>query len=112
MLLFHYTTLKAGKAIASQKEWVFGAHQPPDPQSHPLGAYFTSLSMETTNLAKRLRLPRRKVEYFLSFLDVGDLRPLRGGRGDFIFYSPGDYLVVPERQDRHGCLRDALGEEK
>jgi hypothetical protein len=93
-----------------QRVWVFKAHQPPDPQSHPLGTYFTTLSIETTNLAKRLRLPKRKIEYFLSFLDVGDLRPLRGGRGEFVFYSLGDYQVVQERQDRHGSLREALGE--
>ena len=107
MLLYHYTTLKAGKAISSQTVWLFKAHQPPDPQSHPHGAYFTPLSMEATNLAKRLRLPKRKVEYFLSFLDVGDLRPLRGGRGEFILYSTGDYQVAPERQDRYGSLQEA-----
>ena len=32
----------------------------------------------------------------------GDLKPLVGGRGAFIFYSPTDYEVEPDRQGYHG----------
>ncbi len=69
-----------------------------------MGAYFTTLSAETPNLAKFLRMPKRKLEYFFSFQDIGDLQPLRGGRGDYTFYSVDDYLVPPERQESHGLM--------
>jgi hypothetical protein len=52
----------------------------------------------TKNLALRIRVPNNKITHLFSFLDVGDLTPLRGGRGEYVFYSPKDYLVVKERQ--------------
>lgn len=100
MLQYHYTTRDAGKAISSQEVWSFKAHQPPS--GHPLGAYFTTLPVQTRNLAKRLRLPLRKTEHFFAFTDAGDLLRLPGGRGDFIFYSTSDYLVVADRQEASG----------
>ena len=102
MFLFHFTTVEAAKAISSQIVWIFEAHQPPDPQAHPAGAYFTTLHEKTPNLAKRLRIPRSKIEYYFRFLDAGDLKPLPGGRGAYILYSEGDYLVPPLRQRGHG----------
>jgi hypothetical protein len=108
---FHYTTRDSWKAISSQTVWVFKGGQPPIPDSHPFGAYFTTLPVGTPRLAKLLRLPARKVECFFSFRDVGDLHPLRGGRGDFIFVSYTDYPVAEERQLAHGARQDFPGGE-
>jgi hypothetical protein len=37
-----------------------------------------------------------------SFSGGKDLKPLEGGRGEFIFYSETDYAVDKERQELHG----------
>jgi hypothetical protein len=108
-LLFHYTDSDGWKAIASQADWMFKASQPPRPDVHPFGAYFTSLPTTTRNLTKLLRLPRSKTEFFFSFADVEDLRAFRGGRGDFILYSPEDYSVSKARQRDNGPT-DKAGE--
>lgn len=96
--MFHYTNTVGFNAIRSQVVWLFRAFQPPG--EHPFGAYFTDLDERTYNLANRLRIPKDKIERFFEFTDVGDLEPIRGSRGLFIFYSPRDYPVVPERQLR------------
>ena len=100
--LCHYTDVSGWKAISSQREWLFKASQPPRPDAHPYGAYFTSLPPTTRNLPKLLRMPRRKTEFFFSFVDAGDLRALPGGRGEFILYCPVDYAVPEARQRQHG----------
>lgn len=92
----HFTDTEGFNAISSQKEWVFVAEQPPG--DHPKGAYFTTLNVDTINLAQRLRIPKSKTEHYFSFRDQGDLEPLRGGRGRFIFFSRTDYRVVKQRQ--------------
>ena len=102
VLAFHYTDKMAYGAISALRDWVFKAEQPP--AGHPFGAYFTSLDEHTPCLAKRLRIPKGKVAFFFCFADVGDLRPLPGGRGAFIFYSAQDYRVVEERQVRSGAV--------
>lgn len=99
--MFHYTDRDSYNAISSQRVWCFKASQPPG--DHPFGAYFTTLPSDTPNLAKRLRIPRSKLAYFFEFLDIGDLTPLPGGRGEYIFYSPEDYLAEPDRQIAHGA---------
>ncbi len=103
MRLFHYTDKTAFDAIRSQVVWHFVASQPPG--VHPFGAYFTTLALgrQTKNLAQRLRIPRNKVAFFFEFSDNGDLTPLPGGRGQFIFYSPTDYDVDQPRQIDHGA---------
>jgi hypothetical protein len=101
--MFHYTDSDGHKALHSSPEWLFRAAQPPgDPKAHPFGAYFTDLSDDEPLLANKLRIPRRKLHYVFEFVDRGDLRPLPGGRGRNIFYSPVDYKVDPERQLRSG----------
>lgn len=94
----HYTDSAGYSAITSQLDWLFIAHQPPG--DHPKGAYFTTLEPGTPNLANKLRIPRTKLAFVLSFRDQADLIPLRGGRGAYIFYSPTDYTVSRERQTR------------
>ena len=94
--MFHYTDLAGYNAIRAQPVWRFKACQPPG--DHPVGAYFTSYGRDTPNLARRLRIPKEKVEYFFEFQDAGDLQPLPGGRGKRIFYSPKDYDVDSTRQ--------------
>src|SRR4051794_33864064 len=101
MSLFHYTDKAAYDAIRAQAVWRFVAARPTG--NHPFGAYFTTLGKDTKNLAKRLRIPRTKLAFFFEFTDAGDLTPLPGGRGQFIFYSPTDYDVDQPRQIGHGA---------
>ena len=94
--LYHYTDGRGYDAIRSQPEWIFKVSTPPG--NHPRGVYFTRLGPDTSGLAKKLRVPVRKLEYVFVFTDGDDLMPIRGGRGDFVFYSPIDYTVDREHQ--------------
>lgn len=94
--IYHYTNRSSFNVIHSQQTWTFLASRPPG--EHPMGAYFTNLDRDTPLLARKLGIPREKLEFVLCFADVADLRPLRGDRGRFIFYSPVDYGVEPARQ--------------
>jgi hypothetical protein len=96
----HFTDKPGYDAISSQPVWCFKASLPPG--GHPHGAYFTTLSCAAPNLATRLRIPREKLAFWFQFTDAGDLMPLRGGRGAYIFYSPADYLVSQERRQHQG----------
>lgn len=97
---FHYTDDRGFKAISSQVTWVFKASQPPT--DHPVGAYFTTLPPKTFKLANRLRIPKRKIAFVFCFTDAGDLIPIDGDRGQFVFYSPQDYPVEKDRQTAAG----------
>lgn len=70
-LLFHFTDRQGYNGIRAEVDWCFKA-SPPPPPDHPRGAYFTTLSPRTANLAKRLRIPREKLEYVFAFLDNAD----------------------------------------
>jgi hypothetical protein len=98
----HFTNRKGFHSIRATLTWRFRGSQPPDPRNHPFGTYFTTLPPETPNLAIRLRIPRRKLEYYFSFVDQRDLVPLDNDRGEWIFYSPTDYYVIRARQIAHG----------
>jgi hypothetical protein len=100
VFLSHFTDDDGFKAIGAQPVWVFKASQPPG--NHSKGAYFTTLGTGEKNLAKRLRIPKAKLEYVFCFTNGDDLKPLAGGRGAYIFYSPDDYSVEKERQIDHG----------
>lgn len=100
LLVNHFTNDVGHKAISSQETWHFKASQPPG--DHPFGAYFTTLSPTTRGLAARLRIPREKVAYVFTFSESTALLPLRGGRGEYVFYSPTDYEVPPGLQGSHG----------
>jgi hypothetical protein len=104
--LFHYTDSDGFNAIKAQPVWVFKATQPPG--KHPRGAYFTRLGPGAANLAKRLRLPKLKIAFIFCFSDGQDLKPLEGGRGAFILYSPDDYVVEKKRQVDHGPTQEVL----
>ncbi|XXY18785.1 hypothetical protein WME88_03925 [Sorangium sp. So ce216] len=86
---------------SSQLDWCFKASDPP--ADHPKGAYFTTLSPQAPNLAVRLRIPREKLEFMVKFHDAGDLKPLDGGRGTYIFHSPGDYTGVKKSSGTKGA---------
>jgi hypothetical protein len=101
----HYTDNAGSNAIGSQIVWCFEASQPPG--EHPFGAYFTDLGPETPNLAKRLRIPRSKLEFMFCFEGREGLKNLPGGRGEHIFYSPEDYLVDEDRQEFDGPSHEA-----
>lgn len=94
--LFHYTDEAGYKAIVSQIEWAFQASQPPG--EHLFGAYFTTLPPTAPRLASRLGLPREKTEFVFCFREIGDLKRVRGGRGEFILFSPSDYVVDASRK--------------
>jgi len=94
--MHHYTNQTGYNAIRASSPWHFRASQPPG--GRPFGAYFTPLPPGTPKLAKRLGIPKSKLEYVFTFKDVGDLTPLRGHRGKWIFYSPTDYDVEQARQ--------------
>lgn len=96
----HFTDKSGYNAIGSQPGWCFRALKPP--ADHPVGAYFTTLTPQTPNLAVRLRIPREKLNFMFQFSDSGDLLPLEGGRGAYIYYSPSDYVVVESRQQFKG----------
>jgi len=101
--LFHYTDDSGFKAIGSQLTWLFKASKPP---TRPFGAYFTTLGPGIDYLAKRLRIPKSKIEFVFCFTDGTDLKPLDGGRGQFIFYSSDDYPVEANRQIDSGLTTD------
>jgi hypothetical protein len=88
--------------------WLFKAFKLPG--EHPKAAYFSTLPPGTKNLSKRLfvRGCAEKTKFFFSFSGGEDLRRLRGGRGDYIYYSEEDYTVVRERQGPHGETDKAL----
>jgi len=104
--LFHYTDGDGFKAIRAQPIWVFKAAQPPG--DHPRGTYFTTVRPDAPNLSKRLRIPKAKMAFVFYFSDGSDLKPLPGGRGAFIFYSPDDYSVEKTRQIDHGPSDEVL----
>ncbi len=105
LIMQHYTDQNSWNAIRAQVDWTFKANEPPG--LHEKAAYFTTLPPETPNLATRLRIPKYKIEYVFAFADNFDLKPLPGGRGDYIFYSPIDYVVVESRQQFHGRREEA-----
>ena len=97
-LMYHYTNKDGYNSIRAGVDWLFKAFSPPPrDDEHPSAAYFTTLGPDSPNL-ERLRIPREKREYLFAFEDADDLTPLRGGRGSYIFYSRGDYLVIRDRQ--------------
>ena len=96
----HFTSKAGYDGIRSHVVWKFVAQEPPG--GHPRGAYFMTLGPGERRLAQRLRIPREKVAYYFSFVGDDGLLPLRGGRGQYIFYSPEDYRVPPRRQTGHG----------
>ena len=102
----HFTDKTGYNGIRASPIWRFWASQPPDPVNHPFGAYFTTLTPDTPNLAIKLGIPKRKLEYLFSFVDKNDLIALDNDRGEWIFYSPRDYEVEKERQVYHGKSED------
>jgi len=106
LLAYHYTDKDGFNGVRSAfPDWLFVASEPP-PVGHPFGAYFTNLLPSNKQLAKKLRIPAVKTEYCYEFLDSGDLVPLHGNRGEYIFYSPEDYRVRTERQRYNGLRTD------
>ena len=101
----HFTDKDGYNGIRATPTWRFTAAQPRG--NHPIGAYFTTLTARAPNLAQRLGVPKRKTEYLFTFDGDHGLKPLRGGRGEFIFYSESDYEVVPERQRFCGKSEDS-----
>lgn len=103
----HFTDKSGYNGIRSNSTWRFVACQPPA-RRHPKGAYFTTYEKDEKHLAKKLFVPRRKLEYLFAFNDCGGLERLPGGRGRLgkIWYSPSDYLV--EKQEQLGSGETGL----
>lgn len=98
----HFTDKKGYDGIRATQAWRFRAHQPPVRRHHPFGAYFTTLPPTAKKLAKQLFIPKRKLKYLFTFVDLGDLTPIKGRRGAYIFYHPRDYHVERDRETYHG----------
>jgi hypothetical protein len=81
----HCTNKKGYNAIKANPEWCFKAARPPAPEND-VGAYFTTYPPNEPNLSIKIRVPKEKLEFVFSFVDVGDLLPLRGWRGQGIFF--------------------------
>ena len=99
-LVFHYTGKAGYDAIRSQPNWRFLATRPTSP-NNPVGAYFTTIPPTPSNLRRlcgQIRISRPKRDYVFCFRRDDGLRPLANSRGDFILFSPIDYVVGPERQ--------------
>lgn len=101
--MFHYSNLAGFNGIHSQVEWIFKAGTPPD---HPKGAYFTTLNPLTPLLCRKLRIPNEKIEYCFEFNGHDGLKPIEGGRGQYIFFSATEYTVRKERQLFSGKMVD------
>jgi hypothetical protein len=86
----------------TQLVWLFKASNPPG--NHPKATYFTTLPPGTKNLGKRLfvRGCGEKTRFVFGFSGGEELQQLRGGRGDYVYYSEADYPVEPYRQQVHG----------
>ena len=104
-LLFHYTDRAGYNAIVASSPWRFRAGQPPG--EHEVGAYFTRY--DPPRPLYKLGIPAEKREYLFCFADLGDLRPIRGGRGAYVVYSPTDYEVGVSHQVYHGATADYPG---
>jgi hypothetical protein len=102
--LFHYTDVDGYNAIRSQPVWVFKASQPPG--KRPFGAYFTTLGPGTTLLARRLGLPKQKIEYVFAFNGSANLISLRGSRGKIVLYCRENYQVEQDRQVDSGPMTE------
>lgn len=100
----HFTDGNGYKGIRATPVWRFRARRPPG--NRPFGEYFTTLPPKAPNLARRLGIPKSKLEYVFSFIDHGDLKRLAGSRGLFI-YSPVDYEVEADRQTYQGKAANA-----
>lgn len=110
-LMYHYTDRAGYNGIRAGIDWRFKASQP-TPRDHPFGAYFTPLGPGTPRAKLRMIfVPNRKREFVFVFEDIGDLIPLRGGRGEIVVYSPDNYLVARSRQIDHGPSPDVAARE-
>lgn len=68
--------------------------------------------MNLRTLAMRIRVPKSKLRYVFWFIGTEGLLPVqdRRGRDNQSYYSPTDYLVVPERQKRAGAIAELQGD--
>ena len=111
---FHYTDKDGWNGVRSQREWLFKASQPKDP-NRPVGAYFTNIEPTRQNLKtlyKRIRVPKAKQQYIFWFAGREGLVRLHGGRGrdKWIYVSVDDYRVSTDRQRRADAV-DTVMEE-
>lgn len=92
----HFTNKRGYNGIRADRTWHFKASRPPGDRA--FGAYFTTLPPDTPRLAVRLGIPKEKLEFLFSFVEAGDLKPIPGDRGKWIFFSDRDYFVEEARQ--------------
>lgn len=100
--VYHYTNAKGYNGIRG-KVWRFQANRQ-RPADKPYGAYFTFLRPTDPNFVKRLRLPKRKREFVFAFTGHEKLLRLPGSGGNYVLYSPIDYLVQKPRQQFAGMV--------
>jgi hypothetical protein len=103
-MMLHYTDAVGFKSIGSQVDWTFKAVQPPG--GRRFGAYFTTLRPDAHRFSARTRIPKAKQGFVFGFHGQDGLESMDGGKGEYIFLSPIDYVVLLERQDFHGPTKD------
>jgi hypothetical protein len=94
-MMMHYTNKDGYNGVKSPVAWRFEARQPPG--DRPFGAYFTTLRPDANRFSARTRIPKEKQAYVFAFNGQEGLQPFEGGRGEYIFLSPVDYLVDQPR---------------
>ena len=95
----HYTKEQFYKAISSQKDWKFVASQPQG--DNKFGAYFTTLPPDAPRFSARTRISKIKQVRVFAFSGAKGLQPKEGGKGAYIFWSPTDYVVEGNADEKH-----------
>jgi hypothetical protein len=60
------------------------------------------LRPDVNRFSARTRIPKAKQAFVFDFDGDDGLEPVDGGKGDYIFWSPIDYVVLKPRQRYHG----------
>ncbi|MBB5959673.1 RHS repeat-associated protein [Saccharothrix tamanrassetensis] len=100
--VFHYTDKKSFGGITSGKDLTFKSSSPK--KGNPHGVYVTTRSPGEVDLGK-IGMVNSKATHVIDFMvDQHKIRPLRGGRGSYVQYSPTD-LTVPRSDVRYAGPR-------
>lgn len=114
MKVYHYTDKKGYNAVKSGNPYIFKASKPK--YGNPKAAYFTTLSPEELSpkdYKAKLGLTKAKSEYFFEMdVDSSKLKDLKGGRGQYIKYSPDDLEVPRDKVTRHGSNPKPKGNKR
>jgi RHS repeat-associated protein len=101
--VFHYTDKSSFNTINSSNPLHFKASQPRARPDNPKGVYLTTKAPDEVDFGK-IGMVRSKGTHVFDFVvERQKLRPLRGGRGEYVLYSPTD-LYVPRSDVNYAGL--------